>query len=209
MKKLLKALIPIVLVLAFLWAVPASRDYMKLGAARVMALRGTPESYVRMGWALRAIERDSTALLEAKALPWFKRAAEAGDLDGMVSLAQYYNYLTDSGSLTEWEKERELRERYRAEGARWMLEAAQRGSAEAQYKLGYEYDEDSEAYEITPESLPWLVKAAEQKHEWAMDALAKYYADPDNPEQDLKQAANWSRQFKRAQLWSKVKNRLG
>ena len=93
-----------------------------------------------------------------RAVTWFQRAAEAGHVDSMYSLAML---------LLENEKENGLR----AESYGWLLKAADAGHADSQYALGRAFGAGD------PEkSVYWLKQAVTNGHTEApvyLDALCK------------------------------------
>ena len=60
------------------------------------------------------------------------------------------------------------------EAAKWFLQAARQGDADAQYSLGLIYDQGGHGIEPDrKEALTWYLKAAEQGHEEAKQKLNK------------------------------------
>ena len=59
----------------------------------------------------------------------------------------------------------------------WLKQAAEQGSAIAQYRLGLLYYQGEIDEEYFGEWQDWMEKAADQGHEEAYELLREYYAD--------------------------------
>ena len=80
-----------------------------------------------------------------KAAKWFKKAADGGDVDGMVGIARYY-------ALGKGVNKNEQ------EAMKYFKKAAEEGNAESQCTLGLECRDK----ENNKEAVNWYTKAAEQ-----------------------------------------------
>jgi hypothetical protein len=81
----------------------------------------------------------------------------------------------------------------RTESAASLRKAAERGDAEAQYKLGLAYFEGEGVRQDQTEAVKWFRKAAEQGHANAQSNLGAAYFEGDGVKQDRAEAVKWYR----------------
>ena len=89
---------------------------------------------------------------------WYQKAAERRHLDAQVALARLCES-TDADTDLE-------------SAVHWWREAAQQGSAEAQYTLGQRYASGAGTEPDPLKSMSWTMRAAEQGHAEALIAVA-------------------------------------
>ena len=189
-------------------------SYLRMGRATQELSYNSSYKYYSAGlpWFLKAAEAGYPDGMTAAA-QCYKR------------LADHYHVDPDTGESREISKE--LADEYLETAARMMRRAAELGSAEAQYELLDEHDpwyvEDAQerlewlrksaengwaaaqydwgrAEQDEAKGIEWITKSARQKYEFAIVHLAYYYADPDNPRQDMEQARYWFKQLSRDQM---------
>ncbi len=99
---------------------------------------------------------------EEKALPWLRKAAEAGNVEAAGALGGIYaNGGGYSGeSENPFEDARPRQPNY-AEAARWYRQAAEAGDAKAAFELGLLYDEGRGVEKNAAETERWRRKAEE------------------------------------------------
>lgn len=78
-------------------------------------------------------------------------------------------------------------------GERWMLRAAEQGDAEAQFWLGFAYEENWFGTTDVKEAVKWYQKAAESGNPDAQSALGQKYELGEGVDQSFKLAAEWYR----------------
>jgi uncharacterized protein len=78
-------------------------------------------------------------------------------------------------------------------GERWMRRAAEQGDTEAQFWLGYAYENNWFGITDAQEALKWYKKAAEGGNPDAQAVLGGKYEDGEGVEQNYKLAAEWYR----------------
>ena len=101
---------------------------------------------------------------------WLKQLAlaEQGDAASQYSVAEAYANGAEGTHVNA------------IEAFKWYRRAAYQGMADAQYNLGYAYDEGKATPSDTRLSVYWYTQAAEQGHVQAQLKLGKfYYTDPD------------------------------
>ena len=74
-----------------------------------------------------------------------------------------------------------------------LRQKAEKGNAEAQFKLGMMYRYDEEAFHDDAEALKWLLQAAEQDYAEAQFHLGLMYQSGKGIEQDNAEAMKWIR----------------
>ena len=57
----------------------------------------------------------------------------------------------------------------------WLVEAAEQGKADAQYRLGEMYYDGKGVEKDYKKAFEWYLKAAEQGHEWAQSSIGLMY----------------------------------
>jgi len=78
-------------------------------------------------------------------------------------------------------------------GERWMRQAAEQGDSEAQFWLGFAYEEHWFGPNHDEDAVKWYRKAAEAGDPDAQVELGRRYEDGDGVEQDFQVAAEWYR----------------
>jgi TPR repeat protein len=78
-------------------------------------------------------------------------------------------------------------------GERWMLRAAEQGDSEAQFWLGYAYENNWFGTTDLQEALKWYKRGAEGGNPDAQVELGRRYEDGEDVEQNYKLAAEWYR----------------
>ena len=99
-----------------------------------------------------------------KAMEWFRRAAEQGDVMGMDKLGYAYLY----GRNVEVDF---------AEAATWLIKAADLGSADSSFYIGHML---RLGLGVTPnlgKASQWMLSASEKNHAGAQYTLGRMYAD--------------------------------
>ena len=120
-------------------------------------------------------------LFYAKAVKWFRLAAEQGHAEAQYKLGNcyYYGLLGVTNDLYE--------------AVKWYKLAAEQGHAEAQYKLGFCYYTGNGVKKDQAEVVKWYRLAAEQGHASAQYSLGYCYAHGYGVTQDYKEAVKWYR----------------
>jgi TPR repeat protein len=78
-------------------------------------------------------------------------------------------------------------------GEQWMLRAAEQGDAEAQFWLGFAYEERWFGTTHDEDAVKWYRRAAEAGDPDAQVELGRRYEDGEGVEQDFRLAADWYR----------------
>ncbi len=97
------------------------------------------------------------------AINWYRKAAEAGNVDAMRNLA--YN-LAD---LYTWDKEKQ------AESVQWYQRAANQGDAASMCNLGWMYENGKGVTKSMEKAFEWYTKSAEAGDEVGQCNLANFY----------------------------------
>jgi TPR repeat protein/serine/threonine protein kinase len=142
----------------------AKLDYVQavgLGLVRD-AENGGPVWWTALAQALergKGVDPDSVA-----AVGWYRRAAEAGYVDGMNGLAECY---VDGVGVAKDE----------AEAAKWIRKAAEAGDAKGMSRLGLCYSDGIGVAKDATAAADWLQKAADagDPYGMAMFGLVNYY----------------------------------
>lgn len=113
---------------------------------------------------------------------YFIRASELGHKEALTKLAEYYYY----------------EEKNPKEAFKWWLQAAEQGSAEAQFFVGECYVDGDGVGEDLQEALKWYRKAMDQGHEMARISVALYYFMGWGVEQNYAKAADYVRELAKA-----------
>jgi TPR repeat protein len=131
----------------------------------------------------------------AQALLCFEKSFSLGfsDFDSLLSDAP-----EKDGSLLTGLKDspdfKSLIEKFSPEHKREaLLQAAQKGDAESQFKLGVAYERTEGGGKDTKEALVWYRKAAEQGHAKAQVNLGLMYYAGDGTAKDIQEAVKWFR----------------
>ena len=113
-----------------------------------------------------------------RAFKWFRRGAEAGSANAMVSLGRAY--LSGQGTVRD-----------AAEAEKWFKKAAKAGDADAECSLGTRYAEGAFGARDMCEAVKWWERAAEHGDTVAMQNLGATYRDGDGVDKDLYKAEEW------------------
>lgn len=146
-----------------------------------------------------------------KALEWFGKAAEGGDMQAQVRLADrlsanghpnataaaWYRKAADQGSM---EAQRALGKCYNegygvridtTEAFNWFLKAAEQGDLYSQKEVGADYYEGTGTTRDYDEAFKWYMKAAEQGDSLAQNMVGAAYADGKGAAKDMTEAVKW------------------
>ena len=115
----------------------------------------------------------------AKAVKWFRKAAEQGNADAQLNLGFMYN--RGQGVLQNY-----------AEAVEWYRDAADQGYARAQFNLGLMYHKGEGVPQDGAEAVMWYRKAAEQGFADAQLNLGLMYGKGRGVPQDYILAHKWS-----------------
>ena len=129
---------------------------------------------------LRYYNGDGVAQDYAKAIEWFRQAAEQGYAAAQNKLGECYYTGT------------EVKKNYK-QAARWFCKAAEQGNATAQYNLAYCYINGQGVTKDYAQAVSWYRKAAEQGHAKAQNNLGTCYYNGLGVTKDYTQAVNWYR----------------
>ncbi|MBQ6237184.1 MAG: toll/interleukin-1 receptor domain-containing protein [Bacteroidales bacterium] len=152
----------------------------------------------------------------AKAVEWYRIAAEQGYADAQYSLGYMYQYgrgvPPDDAEAVRWYRkaaeqghavaQNEIGAMYYmgqgvtmdfAEAVRWYRKAADQGLARAQSNLGYMYQFGQGVTQDSAEAVRWYRKAAEQGYADAQYNLGIMYANGQGVTQDYAEAVRWYR----------------
>ena len=133
---------------------------------------------------------------------WMRRAAEEGYAPAqyeMGRMAEEYaddslsDAFDDEDEVDEYEIKRMQQESKRGykEAAEWYRIAAEQGHVEAQYALGFMYQEGRGVEYSLEKAAEWYRKAAEQGHALAQCRLGSMYAKGEGVEQSPESAIEW------------------
>lgn len=114
-----------------------------------------------------------------KALELFHPFAEQGDVEAQINLCNIY-YIIAQGVPRNY-----------AEAVKWCRLAAEQGSADAQFRLGYFYSEGFGVPQSYAEAIVWYRRAAEQGNAEAQGSLGALYASEHGVETNLVEAHMW------------------
>ena len=130
-------------------------------------------------WRLARFYKSGTAVEKniQKAVEWFTKAAEQGNVQAMDALGNIYSSL----GKKEWKADN-------SKSLYWWTQAAQRGNARAQFNLSIYYNTIQQDFS---QRLYWLNEAAKNGHDIAQNALGELYLDGDGVKKDYRIAAYW------------------
>src|SRR6266568_1498830 len=146
---------------------------------KAAAERGDPRQQCLLG-LIYSLSKRSGAQDYAKAVYWFRKAAEQGLAEAQYLLAECYQ--RGDGVAKD-----------AAEAARWYRKAAEQGYANAQYNLGNCYYDGEGVAKDQSESVKWMLKAAEQGFPLAQFNLALCYHAGKGVAQDYTESVKWMR----------------
>ncbi len=116
---------------------------------------------------------------EKKAVEWYRKAADAGEIESQMTLG--FSYKVGRYGLEE--------DYHKA--IEWYEKAALQNFAEAQKPLGCIYLYKGSTEEDNSKAIYWLTKAAESGHPHAQHTLGNCYAEGKVVKQDYQQALKW------------------
>lgn len=125
-------------------------------AARLLdplARHGNPTAQLRLGilyFQGHGVKED-----ERRAISWWRRSADQGNLDAMYQLGNAFTFGIDAAKTVP-DPDREA--------AWWYFRAASAGHREAQYGLGLLFLAGKGVMESREEAMRWMHRAAEQGH---------------------------------------------
>ncbi len=149
---------------------PQSADTLKEEAE---AIYGQAEDYYK---GQNGVEKDY-----AKAVCFYRRAAELGYAKGECSLG--YMYATGKGVEKDYH-----------EGISWFQKAANQGYAEGQHNLGMMYDKGWGVSQNKTRAIEWYLKAARQGYDSAQFSLGIMHEKAQGVPRDYARAFTWYRQ---------------
>lgn len=114
----------------------------------------------------------------AEAFKWYKKAAEAGDLEGQYKLGVCYDW--GKGVPQDAPK-----------GAYWYCKAAERGHVYAQYMIGLCYDKGVGVEQDYIQAVYWYKKSADQGYAYAQVNLGNCYYQGKGIGKDNSMARYW------------------
>lgn len=153
------------------------------------AEKGHPMSLYKFGQCYKLgygtdKDEDEAQKWQNKAVEVWKKAADGGDTDAMVRLAELHK----EGDVVELDKE---------ESVKWYRKAAESGNAIAQLRLALCYHDGEGIEQDAEEAAKWMLKSAEQgtsrESQWLM---GRFYEDGTGVEKNLAEAVKW---FERAE----------
>ena len=116
----------------------------------------------------------------AKAVEWYRKAAEQGNASAQNALGNCY--LSGNGVTKDY-----------AKAVEWYRKAAEQGNATAQNSLGICYYDGNGVTKDYAKAVEWYTKAAEQGHVWGQDNLGDCYYSGKGVTQDYAKAVEWYR----------------
>ena len=116
----------------------------------------------------------------AKAVKWYRKAAEQGDAVAQFNLCYcYYNGLGVPQSYSD--------------AVKWCRKAAEQGNAAAQCNLGYCYYKGTGVPQSYSDAVKWYRKAAEQGNAYAQFWLGNCYYNGQGVPESYSEAVKWYR----------------
>jgi uncharacterized protein len=188
------------------WSAPQLRDLLAEGTkltadvVRALAGEGLPQAQVCHGRMLLAgsgLPADAAA-----AFSWFRRAADAGDIDAINMVGR----CLDNGWGTAENP---------GAAATHYQRAADAGHAWAQYNLGHLYLDGRGVARDFKHAYAWYLRAAEQQHERAMNLVGRCCEEGWGTARNAASAAAWYRRsaeggYFRGQFnWATILLKLG
>jgi TPR repeat protein len=125
----------------------------------------------------------------AKALKWFRKAAEQGHAKAQCVLGYYCCRDANFGFLAHVSFF--FVERNEIEGVKWFRKAAVQNYAEGQNNLGNCYANGQGVERDEVEAVKWYRKAAEQNYDYAQKNLGCCYRDGQGVTKDIVEACKW------------------
>ena len=125
----------------------------------------------------------------AKAAEWYRKSAEQGNASAQYNLGIMYEngrgVSQDYAKAAEWY--RKSAEQGDTRAVEWYRKSAEQGNADAQYALGYMYENGRGVSQDHAKAVEWYQKAAEQDHGGAQCQLGGMYLY----RKDYTKAVNW------------------
>ena len=115
-----------------------------------------------------------------KQAAWYRKAAEAGNADGMRNLGYMYYY--GLGMAVDYQR-----------AVYWYLRSAEAGNALGMAFLGDMYKNGTGVDKDPKQALGWFHKAAEANEPYAMNDLGEMYEYGHGVKADREQAIDWYR----------------
>lgn len=194
----------------------AKQDYVE--AVRLGLLRDA-ENGGPVWWTALAqvLEQGKGVAADPKtAVMWYRKAAEAGYVDGMNGLANCYDtgagVAEDDAIAVSWYRKSAESGNSRgmamlgaaysfgagvpkdpSEAVKWYRKAAELGEGEAQVRLGEAYSEGEGVPKDLAEAIKWYQKAADQEHAEGQLLLGTAYEFGDGVAENPSMAAKWYR----------------
>ena len=113
-----------------------------------------------------------------KAMEWYLRAAENGNVDAQFSIGLMYD--EGQGVAQDY-----------AEAMKWYLKAAENGNASAQNNIGYLYENGLGVAQDYVKAMEWYLKAAENGNDVAQYNIGELYYYGHGVERDYAEAMKW------------------
>ncbi len=126
-------------------------------------------------------DRDQFIQDKGKAVSWFQKAAELGNLDAM-------NYLGHIYALGDDEIEQDVEK-----AIYWLQKAAEAGHVDAISRLGDIYRDERFGHVDKEKARTWFLKAAEQGDGGCMWCLGGMYRYGEGVPQDIEKSLDWHR----------------
>ena len=165
-----------------------SQDYVKaVEWYRKSAEQGKATAQGQLGYMYgqgRGISQD-----KVKAVEWYRKSAEQGNAVAQYNLGIMYEngrgVSQDYAKAAEWY--RKSAEQGDTRAVEWYRKSAEQGNADAQYALGYMYENGRGVSQDHAKAVEWYQKAAEQDHGGAQCQLGGMYLY----RKDYTKAVNW------------------
>lgn len=113
------------------------------------------------------------------AIEWYRKAAEAGNVDAMANLGWFIQ------DTYTWDKEKQ------AEALQWFQRAADQGVASAMTNLGWMYENGKGVTKSLEKAFEWYLKGAEAGSDVGQCNLAVFYEYGEGTQKDRAKAIEW------------------
>ena len=145
---------------------------------------------VTLGYGgLTQLSLDATPPRYAEAVRWAQQAADAGYSNGTLAVVLGWGYLTGNGVSQDT-----------ALAAKWYVEAARKGSAEAMYRLSFMSRDGLGLPQDAHDAAGWMQQAAEHGHAQAQLELARMLIAGTGVTPDHRAAYGWALEAAKADL---------
>ena len=137
------------------------------------------EVFLNMGLVLRAMKRYHEAILAFQEAPKLNPTYQEAqwNLEGLLDIEETLQKTADMPSIAEY--------------TQWFHKVAEKGDAEAQFKLGLMYQEGDVVPPSDVEAMKWYMMAAEQGHAGAQYNLGLIYDEGESVPQNDTLAVKW------------------